>query len=503
MPKVRIVDTDKTAIAQLSPLANVIYMPGPVISAELGGIEPKLFTSVAQLNDYNINKSNNNSDLHYKSSSLSYKLMYRLLEYGLYVLYEGVKETIEGVCPQINWVRLEDRSQYNIRYLTMGGYSVVQANDTTFGSMSTCVAKRGDCVALLDHPSEFDTFYTYPLIESEPADWESAWTQKYKGEVYAYTLIASEPANWESAWDSNYKGKVYTFSEGVYTVVNDNSAPTFVENTFYTRPVVDDDNAPTFAVNTFCIRKEVTDLVDKIRFYFTQYGSTDDSYVAAFTPSIITTDSLFKKSATAYYNIPASFGYLFAYAKAIRNNPEWYAIAGAFRGTISELSDVEFHFSNEEVERLQGRAATGEVDLDAEGDNVGRAINTISFVRPYGYVVWGNRTFRVNTKAEGTIATSFLNVRCLVNIIKKKMYDAARLYTFEPNNEILWASFKSQIVPTLEQMMSGNGIEAYRFTRLATDKKARLKAKLTIVPIEAVEDFDLEIELANSLSVTE
>ena len=458
MPKVRIVDTDKTAIAQLSPLANVIYMPGPVVSTELGGIEPKLFTSITQLNDYNINKSNN-SDLHYVSSSLSYKLMYRLLEYGLYVLYEGVKEETSGVCPQINWIRLEDRSQYNIRYLTMGGYSVVQASDTTNGSMSGCAAKRGDCVALLDHPSEFDTFYTYTPIATEPDDWESAWTQ-------------------------NYKGQVYTLEDGSYVAVDDADAPTFVANTFYTRD-------------------EVTDLVDKIRTYFTQYATTDDSYVAAFTPSIITTDSLFKKATTGYYNIPASFGYLFAYAKAIRNNPEWYAIAGAFRGTISELSDVEFHFSNEEVERLQGRATTGEVDLDAEGDNVGRAINTISFVRPYGYVVWGNRTFRENTAAEGTIATSFLNVRCLVNIVKKKMYDAARLYTFEPNNEILWASFKSQIVPTLEQMMSGNGIEAYKFTRLATDKKARLKAKLTIVPIEAVEDFDLEIELANSLSVTE
>ena len=83
------------------------------------------------------------------------------------------------------------------------------------------------------------------------------------------------------------------------------------------------------------------------------------------------------------------------------------------------------------------------------------------------------------------------------------MYDAARLYAFEPNNDVLWANFKSQVVPTLEKMMGGNGIEGYKFTRLATNKKARLKARLTIVPVEAVEDFDLEVELANSLEVTE
>ena len=52
-------------------------------------------------------------------------------------------------------------------------------------------------------------------------------------------------------------------------------------------------------------------------------------------------------------------------------------------------------------------------------------------------------------------------------------------------------------------MKSGNGIEGYRFVRQATTKKARLRAKVIIVPIEAVEDFELEVSLEDSLEVVE
>jgi hypothetical protein len=83
------------------------------------------------------------------------------------------------------------------------------------------------------------------------------------------------------------------------------------------------------------------------------------------------------------------------------------------------------------------------------------------------------------------------------------MYEASRKYTFEQNTETLWINFQSYITPLLDRMQSGNGILGYTFVKQKTDAKARLKAKLTIIPVEAVEDFDLHVELADSLNVSE
>ena len=203
---------------------------------------------------------------------------------------------------------------------------------------------------------------------------------------------------------------------------------------------------------------------------------------------------------------PGSLGYLLAFAHSVRSNPVWYSAAGTFRGVIPELVEPAVRLSNADCEILQARAADAEVGLGDEDDNVGRAINPIALVNPYGYVVWGNRTLRDNKAEEnGSLpATAFLNVRVLATELSKTVYRAARRYTFEQNSNVLWANFKSMVVPLLDRMQSGNGINGYRIARLASDRRGLLKARITIIPIEAVEDFDIEITMENSIAeVTE
>lgn len=203
---------------------------------------------------------------------------------------------------------------------------------------------------------------------------------------------------------------------------------------------------------------------------------------------------------------PGSLGYLLAFAHSVRSNPVWYSAAGTFRGVIPELVEPTVRFSNADCEILQARSATAEVGLGDDEDNVGRAINPIALVNPYGYVVWGNRTLRDNKAEEnGNLpATAFLNVRVLATELSKTVYRAARRYTFEQNSNVLWANFKSMVVPLLDRMQSGNGINGYRIARLASDRRGLLKARITIIPIEAVEDFDIEITMENSIAeVTE
>lgn len=406
MPKIQITESDNTGTSSLSQTSNVVYVPGAVASTSTAGIAPALFTS---LSAFDAVKASYADDL-------SRKLARRLLMSGMQVLYEGFVATSGAITiASTSWTRLQDRSLYDIRFLTTGGYAIPTAD------MVNCAAKRGDCVALLDHA---DT------IEDTVAE---------SGETV----------------DNSQVAKVRRYFEGVVSSVTDTGT------------------------------------------------SSATSYSACFTPWYKTSDTVLGATSSATVDIPASFGYLLAYATSTQTYPLWYPAAGSIMGVIPLLAGVTYSYTNAECEQLQARASDGEVDLDAATDNVGRAINPIAYVRTAGYVVWGNRTFRNNVAGEGTKSLSFLNVRNLSSEIKKTMYDAARKFTFEQNSNVLWINFKAQVTPLLDRMVSGNGIIGYKPVRETTDKKARLKASFYITPIEGVEDFELEVNLTDSVEVVE
>ena len=97
----------------------------------------------------------------------------------------------------------------------------------------------------------------------------------------------------------------------------------------------------------------------------------------------------------------------------------------------------------------------------------------------------------------GLIASSFLNIRQLCNDIKKTLYVACKSITFEQNSDILWIKFKSMITPLLDQMQTSNGISGYKITKKKSMQKATLTAVIRIYPIEAVENFEITLELAD------
>lgn len=60
------------------------------------------------------------------------------------------------------------------------------------------------------------------------------------------------------------------------------------------------------------------------------------------------------------------------------------------------------------------------------------------------------------------------------------------------------------MTPLLDQMQTGNGISGYKLTKKKSTKKATLTAVVRIYPIEAVEDFEITLELADeSTDVTD
>ena len=231
--------------------------------------------------------------------------------------------------------------------------------------------------------------------------------------------------------------------------------------------------------------------------FYTEFADEDGKYVALCSPSVkYVTLPNNKYYVNADTKMPASFHYLACAAKSLARYREWYAIAGYTRG-VSDLTikSLTVNFGDYAVNALQPRKR--EVQSSA--------INLICKVRN-NYYLWGNRTAFYDEAFDkspvGLVASDFLNIRQLCTTIKKTIYYASKRFTFDPNSDILWTKFTGAISPTLELMKTDQGIEDYKFTKLATDQKGKLKARIRIIPIEAVEDFDICLTLEDSISGT-
>ena len=198
-------------------------------------------------------------------------------------------------------------------------------------------------------------------------------------------------------------------------------------------------------------------------------------YGAMFTP--------WCKYAIDTYNVtlPASIAYLDAFGTGIKDNPLWYAMAGSQRGYISGTPIANY----------------GEAFANTLSRDIGVSINPITTINPYGIIIWGNRTLYGNPT--GLKASSFLSIRHLCDQIKKQLYISAKGSMFEQNTDRLWFNFKSQLVTLLDNVQSGEGIEAYKIFKLTPDTKAQIKALIRIVPTYPVEKFDLTLELSDTL----
>lgn len=68
-------------------------------------------------------------------------------------------KTVETMykCMSVAFEELKDKGEYNVKYLTSGGYPTFEydtnedSKNTIVGTMISCAQERGDCVALIDH----------------------------------------------------------------------------------------------------------------------------------------------------------------------------------------------------------------------------------------------------------------------------------------------------------------------------------------------------------------
>lgn len=494
MPKTKITEVDNTGRTPQESSA-VVYIPGPLVRGSLTSTNPTLYTTRTELAS---------STIAYDKDSLSYKLAYYLLGLGAEVVYQGLPYIIseEGTPTTVTYVaRLE--------------------TDTQQPDVFTFVLSQlgGRVYTLKDNTISWDAGASGEETSAEIVDGAATLTVDDKEVTLVFDFINSTinysfTTNVESGVDTSLIDWNLLADKTIFNIrfltlgglnIQDAATLTDLQRNMIKCAAKRGDavallDAPVNIERGETVSSNISSvIVQAVRTYFdgiltdnTVSVSDTGTYAACLSPHF-----LGNINEEEVEDIPASFGYLFAFSRSVVNNPTWYAIAGSFRGSVTELISPVVEYTNADCEVLQARATSGEVELDGENDRVGRAINPIAKINPFGYLIWGNSTFKYNDGPDSLTASSFLNVRNLCCDLKKQLYYASKKYTFEQNDDVLWVNYKSEFTPLLDRMQSGRGILGYKVQKLTTDKRARIKARITIVPIEAVEDFEIEVLLTN------
>lgn len=177
--------------------------------------------------------------------------------------------------------------------------------------------------------------------------------------------------------------------------------------------------------------------------------------------------------------IPPSGHTSAVYARTARVGEIWQAPAGLNRGKLLTALDVEFNPSQAERDALYG---------------YGNAVNPITKFPQDGIVVFGQRTLQ-----RADTALNRVNVRMLMNHLKRKLVRLLRNYVFEPNDEILWSTIKANIDPFLRDIGARRGITAYKVVVDGTNNtpevidRNELRVSVLVKPTRAAEFIELTV----------
>lgn len=417
-----------------------------------------------------------------KSTDISVSNMYDVLSGGSYSV-----DTPPGVLYHDIFENLKDKGEYDIKYISTGGYPSFEYTKDTYDvdtNVTTSTTGKPDEFGvkvnnnillnsqLITKPAAGDSI-TYTFTYNKPEDdAEGTWTIEGNDDPqrladYGITTkgVPNNNDTIEITISTSKAGSIIA-SRMIDCASSRGDCVALIDHTNNSeRPLNPADNRSVYyAIST----------PDDDNLYF-----IGDTYATMFTPWA-TYDCVKSGISLA---LPGSFGYLMALSKSIKTNPNWLAIAGASRGIIPNFValNTDEKFTNAIADSYQPRD--------------GVAINPITNIKPYGYIIWGNRTLFNNSTNGNLIASSFLNTRNMVSEIKKVAYKAAKRCMFEQNSDVLWVTFQSMITPTLNKMTTSYGLSKYTLTRHKVAEKAKLVCTITIVPMYAVEDFDITIRM--------
>ncbi len=199
----------------------------------------------------------------------------------------------------------------------------------------------------------------------------------------------------------------------------------------------------------------------------------NNNFVAVYFPDVSMTDlggSARKIKAPASVAALAALGYNDAVSHP------WYAPAGFNRGALNFVSSTTVRLNSS--------------DRDFLYDN---RINPITSFPGTGYVIFGQKTLQV-----GKSALDRVNVRRLVNEVKRVVSNISETFLFEQNNAATRSALVALINPALAQVQAQQGIEGFRViidetNNTQTDAIAnRLNGRVIIIPTRAIEFISVD-----------
>lgn len=161
----------------------------------------------------------------------------------------------------------------------------------------------------------------------------------------------------------------------------------------------------------------------------------------------------------------------------------WFAPAGMTRGVLVDALDIEYSAKDGERDYMYGTGLN--------------AVNPIvNFKSRGGIVIWGQKTLLRNTTALNRI-----NVRRMLNYLKKIISQAVRALLFEPNDSGTWGSFTRLVNPVLRDVKARRGLYDFKVICDATTNtpavidRSTMIAKILLQPTKAAELIELQFTL--------
>jgi len=186
--------------------------------------------------------------------------------------------------------------------------------------------------------------------------------------------------------------------------------------------------------------------------------------------------------------MPASIAALGAFGGTEGRSALWFAPAGFNRGGLTEGS------AGIGVSRTA--LSLNRTDRD---DLYAANINPIATFPNEGVVIFGQKTLQQTPSALDRV-----NVRRLLNFIKKEISRAATRILFEPNVEDTWRGFKGVVEPFLQAIKNNFGLDDARVILDSSTTTAdlvdrnTLYCKILLKPTRAIEFIAIDFVVTNS-----
>jgi len=129
------------------------------------------------------------------------------------------------------------------------------------------------------------------------------------------------------------------------------------------------------------------------------------------------------------------------FSRSAREGQPWSAPAGVRRARLITPIGVEYSPTLGERDLMYGS---------------GNSVNPIINFTQEGLTIWGNRTLQ-----RGESPLSRMDVRLLVNQVRRGLTGVLRSFVFEPNDRTLWSQVRASIDPFLADIQSRRGLVEY------------------------------------------